>query len=467
MLYICQLFVVITTMPATRRTITRRTTGGEPSSAAPYSLSGASKPQLTALTVAALKSHLKHFKLSTTGKKSVLVDRLLSHLHANSTTASQATVTSNLQQDASHQDGPVNTQVDTEPQQNAPHHADGDAEPRQNAPHQADGNVPALLNVPALPQQLVDQLTTILQQASNSTGGGAAHSGTPQPDAIEDDRLSAASLPVQSNPPLPTTLLPANSSTQVNPPRVSTLLPTPSLLHSTLPPIPTRIQEKIARGEYIDFTTLLSKSMFGAPESQSQTLTLQLSSSGDSYSIRSPTPTANKKITSFAIWMEAWNVYLAVRVSLDPSCASHLIAYQRIITSANSQHPLHAWLSYDTRFRTKAANDSSLRWDIRDLDLWLECFPGTSSQTNRWPCNHCGGTTHYLINCPFRPSTSRDAGGPQPAAVNHQQRTNQVCRDFNRSNCYRVNCKFPHRCDICAGTHPARSCLAKGQPRPR
>ena len=29
------------------------------------------------------------------------------------------------------------------------------------------------------------------------------------------------------------------------------------------------------------------------------------------------------------------------------------------------------------RFRTKAANDPSLRWDIRDLDLWLECFPGT------------------------------------------------------------------------------------------
>jgi len=39
--------------------------------------------------------------------------------------------------------------------------------------------------------------------------------------------------------------------------------------------------------------------------------------------------------------MEAWNVYLAVRISLDPSCAAHLVAYQRIITSANSHHPLH------------------------------------------------------------------------------------------------------------------------------
>jgi len=71
-----------------------------------------------------------------------------------------------------------------------------------------------------------------------------------------------------------------------------------------LPPIPSRIQDKIARGEYVDFTTLLPKSMFGAPESQSQTLTLELNPSGDNYSIKSPTPTGNK-ISSFAAWMEA------------------------------------------------------------------------------------------------------------------------------------------------------------------
>ena len=372
-----------------------------------------------------------------------------SHLHADSTIDPQVTDTSNSQQDAPPQDVPVNARTD--------------AEPRQNAPYQADGNVSAL------PQQFLDQLTTILQQAKNSTGGGATYSETPQPDAIEDDRLSAASMQVQSNPPLSTRVLPTRSSTQVNPPcssGITTSIPTPSLPQPTLPPIPARIQEKIARGEYIDFTALLAKSMFGAPESQSQTFTLQLSPSGDNYSIQSPTTTTNRKITSFAIWMEAWNVYLAVRMSINPSCAPHLIAYQRIITSANSQHPLHTWLSYDMRFRTKAANDPSLRWDIRDLDLWLECFPGTSSQTNCWPCNHCGGTTHYPINCPFRSSPSRAPGEPQPATPNHQQRANQVCRDFNRSNCYRGNCKFPHRCEICAGTHPAKSCLAKGQPRP-
>lgn len=205
--------------------------------------------------------------------------------------------------------------------------------------------------------------------------------------------------------------------------------------------------------------------MFGAPESQSQTLTLELNPSGDNYSIKSPTPTGNK-ISSFAAWMEAWNVYLAVRISLNPACAPHLVAYQRIITSANSKHPLHAWVSYDIKFRTKAANDPLLRWDIRDLDLWLECFPGTANQTSRWPCTHCSSTTHFPSNCPFRPSPSLTPGGPQPTNTNTLQRTNPsqppLCHDFNRFTCVRTTCKFAHRCEICAGFHPAKSCPTRG-----
>ena len=121
-------------------------------------------------------------------------------------------------------------------------------------------------------------------------------------------------------------------------------------------------------------------------------------------------------------------IYVAVHVSINPSCAPHLIAYQWIITSANSQHTLHVWLSYDMRFRTKAANDSSLRRDIRDLDLWLECFPSISPQANRWLCNYCGGTTNYPINCPFHSSPSHAPGRPQPATVNHQQKLTRYAK---------------------------------------
>jgi len=144
---------------------------------------------------------------------------------------------------------------------------------------------------------------------------------------MEDDRLSVASMPVQSSL-LPSTQTPATCTSNLAiPPRPSTTIAgqlTPSL---PLPPIPSKIQDKIAKGEYIDFTTLLPKSTFRASESQFQTLTLQLSPSGENYSIRPQATPANWKITSFAAWMEAWNMYLAVYVSLDPSCAPYLIAY--------------------------------------------------------------------------------------------------------------------------------------------
>ena len=61
--------IVDIAMPATRNG-----TSDQPRATAPYSLAGASKLQLAAFTAAALKSHLKHFKLSVSGTKATLVD---------------------------------------------------------------------------------------------------------------------------------------------------------------------------------------------------------------------------------------------------------------------------------------------------------------------------------------------------------------------------------------------------------
>jgi len=279
-------------------------------------------------------------------------------------------------------------------------------------------------NALSLPQQLLSQLTSFLQQAQNPTTASFTLTEIVPTDTMEDDHLSAASMPVQSSL-LPSTQTPGiHTSILAIPPRPSTTIVgqlTPSLLQLTLPSIFSKIEDEIAKGEYIDFTTFLLKSMFGASESQSRTLTLQLSPSGENYSIRPQATPANRKTTLFAAWMEAWNVYLSVRVALDPSCVPYLIAYQRIITSANSSHPLHSWINYDMKFRTKAASEPTLRWDIRELSLWLECFPGTPVHTTSWPCSHCGSTTHFPSNCHFRPPTSQTSGGQQPALVNSQQ----------------------------------------------
>ena len=106
----------------------------------------------------------------------------------------------------------------------------------------------------------------------------------------------------------------------------------------SLPPVPPKIREKIIKGDFIDFTTLLTKVMFSSRTESS--FTFQLPDSGGELSLHPSTKP--KRITSFSNWMEAWNVYLAVCINHTPSRAPSLVAYQHIIASASLQHPLES-----------------------------------------------------------------------------------------------------------------------------
>ena len=156
------------------------------------------------------------------------------------------------------------------------------------------------------------------------------------------------------------------------------------LLQQSLSPVPARIKERIIKGEYIDLTTLLPKAMLSSNVEPDHpgSLTLQLPSGPSIFTIQAAAK--GRKITSFSSWMEAWNVYLAIRVDFAPSSAPSLIAYQRIITSASVSYPLQSWLNYDVQFRMLAASNPSLRWDTRHHDLWLQCItPSSVQQSSR------------------------------------------------------------------------------------
>ena len=469
-------------MPATRRE------SQDSPVTEPYTLVGAPKPQLAALTVNALKSHLKHYRLATTGNKAALVDRLYNHLrslqpgNADPVSAAGSQANNLGTQTANYvgaQSTPSITQV-------------------TNSNAQSANAITQSLNsgTLALPQQLVEQLANYLQQHQTTTRGN-------QGSTVEDDNLSVASGPTHTNIVASTQM--ATSTTSVTPvtsapsatlartslptvtptgPTLPSPVPPVNLVRTQLPAIPARLRDKIARGEYIDFTSLLSKSIFSThnPLSQ-QSVTLQWNAEGDSFTVQpaAPSSTSSQRISSFASWMEAWNVYLSVRTAFNPSCAAELIRYQCIITSANAEHPMSEWLNYDIKFRTKAANDPSLRWDVRDPDLWLECMTAKAMLSQRWPCPHCGATNHFPDRCPFRPSSSssgttntgasdtgsgaRQQHSGRPSYPRRAQRQPPICRDYNNAGCYRSHCSYTRRCDHCGGDHPARSCLAWRQPQ--
>ena len=82
-------------------------------------------------------------------------------------------------------------------------------------------------------------------------------------------------------------------------------------------------------------------------QSTSSSLTVQMSAQSGRFQVTQAS-TITCKITSFALWMEAWNVYASTLLSAKPSCALGLFGYQRLITSANIQLPFSAWMMYGT-----------------------------------------------------------------------------------------------------------------------
>ena len=152
----------------------------------------------------------------------------------------------------------------------------------------------------------------------------------------------------------------------------------------TLPPVPAQIRQKIIQGEFIDFSVLLHRATF-------------LDATAD------PLPSTQqpiKKISSFVMWMQAWNLYLLVILSHNPAKVLEMIPYQRLICSATTLLPLKSWLQYYAKFCTLAAANPLLRWDQRHPNLWLECLALGNKEQQRWPCPYCKATTHFPENCP-------------------------------------------------------------------
>ena len=197
-------------------------------------------------------------------------------------------------------------------------------------------------------------------------------------------------------------------------------------------PPPRRIQEKIRKGKYVSFSRLLEKSMptmFSGgklPPTQGQ---------------------RSRKVHDLASWLEAWNIYLPIRIAHDPSCALELATYQGILSSLFASFEASACIEYDRLFRHQAARDKSLRWDILKEDLFV--FQATNAQRT-----------------PFRKVFARL--GPQPdQGANRESHTPsgvEICRRFNQTKCtLGENCRFAHKCWIkgCGGSHPAKGCSFK------
>ena len=194
----------------------------------------------------------------------------------------------------------------------------------------------------------------------------------------------------------------------------------------------------ITNGEYVDFATLLPMTSLLTDTIHSH-LNLKVGDQG----LTIPLPSSSKrpKITSIDRWLDAFAIYFAVIVSVYPSRAADLIAYQQLIRDAARKFPGMAWYVYDVEFRRRASHNLSAKWGERDFQLYLDTFTGLPKSG----CRSCGSTDHLSDTCPLSPRRSRDA-----------LTQSDLCYNFNKGRpCARTPCPYQHRCNQpgCSAAH--------------
>ena len=222
---------------------------------------------------------------------------------------------------------------------------------------------------------------------------------------------------------------------------------TPLGLHR---PLDKSLEDKILRGEYIDFCLLLPDFMY---RSQAPALQLRYEDSSPG-SQGSPLTLVRRKkpvIDTFQKWLDAFTAFMLVIVTVHPTRAPELIKYQQTISKAVTKFKGLAWLTYDEQFRRRAAYDLSKPWDKIDLELWTVTFSGLAKPH----CSVCSSPYHQAEDCPNQDPSRK----PRRQAL--------VCFDFNKpSGCQRRSCNFPHHCRRCgSGNHAQFNCSGPKQSR--
>ena len=187
----------------------------------------------------------------------------------------------------------------------------------------------------------------------------------------------------------------------------------------------------ITNSEYVGFATFLPMSSLLEVGAQGVTIPL-------------PATSKRPKITSIEKWLDAFAIFSSVLVSIYPSCATALIAYQQLIRDAARKFPGMAWYVYDVEFRCRASHNLSLNWVERDVQLYLDTFTGLANSG----CRTCSSSDHHADSCPL--SSPRSRASPTQS---------DLCYNFNNGHpCAPSPCPYKHRCNQpgCSATHSSQ-----------
>ena len=207
------------------------------------------------------------------------------------------------------------------------------------------------------------------------------------------------------------------------------------------------IVRKIRRGKFVELYKLL-------PPVLDEALTTQPGKrSGGS----------KRRIGDFASWMEAWCIFMAIRVHAFPESGLQLVKYQTIMCQLFSSYQAAVCIKYDSLFRQAIARDKSrlVPWDQVKEDILVWC-------ATRQPFHPKTNTFTPGNTSAQRSSTTGGQPTQSSGHVTLSSTGKEICRRYNYGTCTRTSCAFAHKCWItgCEGDHPGKACTkaAAGAP---
>ena len=112
--------------------------------------------------------------------------------------------------------------------------------------------------------------------------------------------------------------------------------------------VPSKLTQRIWKGDFIDMYELLPEKLGRSEEISSQDL--------------DGTKRKRRKVTSALQWVECFHTYIGVIAQQQPGRVTDLLAYASLIVHAAWKFKGEGWLQYDKFFRKNAEVHPGIRW---------------------------------------------------------------------------------------------------------
>ena len=232
-----------------------------------------------------------------------------------------------------------------------------------------------------------------------------------------------------------------------------------------LPPVPSKLADRIRKWEYIDMSELL-------PEYWGQ---MSLKPAETLNGAQQPTARRPRKVTEITSWVQCFASYVGVLAGPSPEAVPELMAYLIHIVRVSQDFGGMAWVNYDMAFRRQAATTGNRQWSKINPSLYSICFAGAARNNKR--CELCLSLTHESRDCALSGEGEQEVGARLSAiesavlsltaarpATNTPLPTPQrreICRSWNENRCTYPRCRFRHACRVCFGPRPAVECCER------